>query len=122
MNCFQNLVPLVSATTFEVRCITYPCCELLSEFSTFGISNNVADVRQNFSHVVNCFQNLVPLVSATTMIPIIIPCSCCELLSEFSTFGISNNNNVITGIYNLVVNCFQNLVPLVSATTRSIGS
>ena len=41
----------------------------------------------------------------------------CELLSEFSTFGISNNVTLILLIYNTVVNCFQNLVPLVSATT-----
>ena len=40
VNCFQNLVPLVSATTYYwMRAETYGC-ELLSEFSTFGISNN----------------------------------------------------------------------------------
>ena len=43
--------------------------------------------------------------------------SSCELLSEFSTFGISNNENWVIGLRSLVVNCFQNLVPLVSATT-----
>ena len=41
----------------------------------------------------------------------------CELLSEFSTFGISNNQSIYPGLRNAVVNCFQNLVPLVSATT-----
>ena len=42
-------------------------CELLSEFSTFGISNNVKQIFLNIQGVVNCFQNLVPLVSATTI-------------------------------------------------------
>ena len=41
-------------------------CELLSEFSTFGISNNIFEFRAVSLTVVNCFQNLVPLVSATT--------------------------------------------------------
>ena len=41
-------------------------CELLSEFSTFGISNNVKRTDLSSEDVVNCFQNLVPLVSATT--------------------------------------------------------
>ena len=41
----------------------------------------------------------------------------CELLSEFSTFGISNNSELQMRHNNVVVNCFQNLVPLVSATT-----
>ena len=41
----------------------------------------------------------------------------CELLSEFSTFGISNNQYLQKEIRKAVVNCFQNLVPLVSATT-----
>ena len=41
-------------------------CELLSEFSTFGISNNALKLSQLKEDVVNCFQNLVPLVSATT--------------------------------------------------------
>ena len=42
------------------------CCELLSEFSTFGISNNMKQEGVAQWYVVNCFQNLVPLVSATT--------------------------------------------------------
>ena len=42
------------------------CCELLSEFSTFGISNNTIEMKVERMLVVNCFQNLVPLVSATT--------------------------------------------------------
>ena len=46
-------------------------CELLSEFSTFGISNNIARSISRYIHVVNCFQNLVPLVSATTFINLI---------------------------------------------------
>ena len=41
-------------------------CELLSEFSTFGISNNLLLIMTHILLVVNCFQNLVPLVSATT--------------------------------------------------------
>ena len=41
-------------------------CELLSEFSTFGISNNMLTYSETAESVVNCFQNLVPLVSATT--------------------------------------------------------
>ena len=41
-------------------------CELLSEFSTFGISNNPTKSEYSGDAVVNCFQNLVPLVSATT--------------------------------------------------------
>ena len=41
-------------------------CELLSEFSTFGISNNAEVEIEEIKYVVNCFQNLVPLVSATT--------------------------------------------------------
>ena len=41
----------------------------------------------------------------------------CELLSEFSTFGISNNTACYPCVLRFVVNCFQNLVPLVSATT-----
>ena len=44
-------------------------CELLSEFSTFGISNNYVLTQTLTNGVVNCFQNLVPLVSATTAIP-----------------------------------------------------
>ena len=44
-----------------------PSCELLSEFSTFGISNNKQQNYDNRIIVVNCFQNLVPLVSATTL-------------------------------------------------------
>ena len=48
------------------RCLSDPSCELLSEFSTFGISNNRAGVDGVPIDVVNCFQNLVPLVSATT--------------------------------------------------------
>ena len=40
VNCFQNLVPLVSATTDLMKELTQLSCELLSEFSTFGISNN----------------------------------------------------------------------------------
>ena len=67
------------------------CCELLSEFSTFGISNNVFLEIHFSSSVVNCFQNLVPLVSATTRETEKITEPSCELLSEFSTFGISNN-------------------------------
>ena len=43
-------------------------CELLSEFSTFGISNNNVSPGSPTCFVVNCFQNLVPLVSATTLI------------------------------------------------------
>ena len=43
-------------------------CELLSEFSTFGISNNWSAQIGSHLHVVNCFQNLVPLVSATTVL------------------------------------------------------
>ena len=43
-------------------------CELLSEFSTFGISNNDVLAGAGLKFVVNCFQNLVPLVSATTSI------------------------------------------------------
>ena len=46
----------------------------------------------------------------------------CELLSEFSTFGISNNMGEQIDISEDVVNCFQNLVPLVSATTYSSGN
>ena len=65
---------------------------MLSEFSTFGISNN------------------------TNSYPASIPDGC-ELLSEFSTFGISNNSNGKGKQEHIVVNCFQNLVPLVSATT-----
>ena len=45
-------------------------CELLSEFSTFGISNNALANAELDRYVVNCFQNLVPLVSATTKITI----------------------------------------------------
>ena len=67
--------------------------------------------------VVNCFQNLVPLVSATTELTVEKYCSSCELLSEFSTFGISNNFENSMIVQGHVVNCFQNLVPLVSATT-----
>jgi len=40
VNCFQNLVPLVSATTHQTDVYQGIGCELLSEFSTFGISNN----------------------------------------------------------------------------------
>ena len=69
--------------------------------------------------VVNCFQNLVPLVSATTRLRSSSRQAGCELLSEFSTFGISNNKKDIAEIKKAVVNCFQNLVPLVSATTLS---
>ena len=47
-------------------------------------------------------------------------CTSCELLSEFSTFGISNNEKAKQEALENVVNCFQNLVPLVSATTNAI--
>ena len=77
MNCFQNLVPLVSATTFIYIYIIPNCCELLSEFSTFGISNNWGICRKRLKPVVNCFQNLVPLVSATT---VLVPCYNATLL------------------------------------------
>mgnify|MGYP000983726214 CR=1 FL=1 len=93
------------------------CCELLSEFSTFGISNNKNRKQYIDKTVVNCFQNLVPLVSATTKTLANNRTGSCELLSEFSTFGISNNTKVINSCTHSVVNCFQNLVPLVSATT-----
>ena len=66
MNCFQNLVPLVSATTLVTPGAADISCELLSEFSTFGISNNLYKNLHSLKVVVNCFQNLVPLVSATT--------------------------------------------------------
>mgnify|MGYP000911696100 CR=1 FL=1 len=92
-------------------------CELLSEFSTFGISNNQHVLFSTPDDVVNCFQNLVPLVSATTELTEKNSLHRCELLSEFSTFGISNNPNQKGRKVNYVVNCFQNLVPLVSATT-----
>ena len=46
-------------------------CELLSEFSTFGISNNISGFFIMLKSVVNCFQNLVPLVSATTFASVI---------------------------------------------------
>ena len=68
VNCFQNLVPLVSATTQRVGIGGDDGCELLSEFSTFGISNNSGIKKHLKYYVVNCFQNLVPLVSATTMV------------------------------------------------------
>ena len=97
---------------------TPTCCELLSEFSTFGISNNTPCRNALPPLVVNCFQNLVPLVSATTKQEEIGAYLCCELLSEFSTFGISNNLKPFIVPKQYVVNCFQNLVPLVSATTR----
>ena len=64
---------------------------MLSEFSTFGISNNFTRLGKEYKGVVNCFQNLVPLVSATTNFIMILKWISCELLSEFSTFGISNN-------------------------------
>ena len=92
-------------------------CELLSEFSTFGISNNACPLLLDRKLVVNCFQNLVPLVSATTKALRMVRTKGCELLSEFSTFGISNNGSIGDMIMMFVVNCFQNLVPLVSATT-----
>ena len=92
-------------------------CELLSEFSTFGISNNYCLKFLLCPVVVNCFQNLVPLVSATTVETFELSNIGCELLSEFSTFGISNNQNHLIPLSLDVVNCFQNLVPLVSATT-----
>ena len=66
VNCFQNLVPLVSATTNGLSALSNTGCELLSEFSTFGISNNLLIAFLLLTSVVNCFQNLVPLVSATT--------------------------------------------------------
>ena len=47
---------------------TITSCELLSEFSTFGISNNTGREFPLLGTVVNCFQNLVPLVSATTFL------------------------------------------------------
>ena len=119
VNCFQNLVPLVSATTFNLVPTRNNCCELLSEFSTFGISNNAIVCDLAGFRVVNCFQNLVPLVSATTTTVFRCFCWCCELLSEFSTFGISNNSAYLNIESSVVVNCFQNLVPLVSATTQS---
>ena len=75
-----------------LQLITLTRCELLSEFSTFGISNNGLGNVNNTSDG-------------------------CELLSEFSTFGISNNCSGKWPIIQAVVNCFQNLVPLVSATT-----
>ena len=93
-------------------------CELLSEFSTFGISNNNRLDNSILRYVVNCFQNLVPLVSATTAKAAAEAAACCELLSEFSAFGISNNSVLSIRPNNTVVNCFQNLVPLVSATTK----
>ena len=122
MNCFQNLVPLVSATT-KSKVIGEPnCCELLSEFSTFGISNNNSTNGYSKITVVNCFQNLVPLVSATTFMGSACCSVCCELLSEFSTFGISNNRTLNRTLNLDVVNCFQNLVPLVSATTNPFSN
>ena len=96
-------------------------CELLSEFSTFGISNNPLHMQYLLELVVNCFQNLVPLVSATTLFHFQQQESGCELLSEFSTFGISNNPSRMPRFRSGVVNCFQNLVPLVSATTLIAG-
>ena len=68
VNCFQNLVPLVSATTVKKKQRVAGRCELLSEFSTFGISNNRGQDMYQWDAVVNCFQNLVPLVSATTLV------------------------------------------------------
>ena len=118
VNCFQNLVPLVSATTLSKYTLVTFSCELLSEFSTFGISNNNTTSVMKILSVVNCFQNLVPLVSATTVPASSLPGFSCELLSEFSTFGISNNESRLPRMLSPVVNCFQNLVPLVSATTK----
>ena len=93
---------------------------MLSEFSTFGISNNTGRWRYGVFQVVNCFQNLVPLVSATTVFEGLPGDDGCELLSEFSTFGISNNQRSRILQTGEVVNCFQNLVPLVSATTSML--
>ena len=118
-------------------------CELLSKWGIFDISNNSISRSKVLSRVVNCFQNEVSLISATTQsskwvhesklwiafkmrylwyqqqhgVKIISTFSGCELLSKWGIFDISNNSARYHAIINNVVNCFQNEVSLISATT-----
>ena len=122
------------------------CCELLSKWGIFDISNNRQPSRLKGILVVNCFQNEVSLISATTIAYIKIEyialwiafkmrylwyqqqhpmlgtvyTTCCELLSKWGIFDISNNHSLMLIRLELVVNCFQNEVSLISATTLAL--
>ena len=67
MNCFQNVVSLILATTDLKEVIQKLSCELLSKRSIFDISNNSDVIAISVIDVVNCFQNVVSLILATTV-------------------------------------------------------
>ena len=117
VNCFQNVVSLILATTQLIMVYLILSCELLSKRSIFDISNNNHIENNDTKAVVNCFQNVVSLILATTHFTRVIHACSCELLSKRSIFDISNNTKPRYNHYAAVVNCFQNVVSLILATT-----
>ena len=92
MNCFQNLLPLWYITTEYMR--RTPADGLWIAFRIYYLCDTS---QQKFY----CSMTI----------------QCCELLSEFITFVIHHNANIIILLNILVVNCFQNLLPLWYITT-----
>ena len=138
---FQYLWDTKQPLTLALQCLY--CCELLSFFSIFGIQNNMVELYNAKTNVVNCFHFSVSLGYKTTAtvqkdlkgvlwIAFIfqylwdtkqhavshgVPSHGCELLSFFSIFGIQNNGISEIDIINYVVNCFHFSVSLGYKTT-----
>ena len=119
------------------------CCELLSDYCIFDITDNWDIFVTLRKRVVNCFQIIVSLTSQTTT-PINIESTqllwiafrllylwhhrqrgmtnwmrtyCCELLSDYCIFDITDNSYRRKRTGKEVVNCFQIIVSLTSQTT-----
>jgi len=142
VNCFQTLYLWLSETILILNFISANSCELLSNFVSLTIWNNIYVCKVTTEWVVNCFQTLYLWLSETMLIGCfrqnrqlwiafklcifdylkqfrcwsIKYSACCELLSNFVSLTIWNNANKIPIVHIRVVNCFQTLYLWLSET------
>ena len=91
---------------------------MLSKTSIFGINNNAGSAVMVTSDVVNCFQKRVSLVSTTTVIPVTLTTSSLWIAFKNEYLWYQQQLSLNIRLPQLVVNCFQKRVSLVSTTTR----
>ena len=118
MNCFRIIVSLTSQTTEIWLLKTSNCCELLSNYCIFDITDNPFGGRGTPKGVVNCFRIIVSLTSQTTQARTPTRVVSCELLSNYCIFDITDNQSIYGLLHPVVVNCFRIIVSLTSQTTN----
>ena len=116
VNCFQIIIFVLTRTAHGVLIGFGICCELLSNHYLCANKNSQYLKHYRFATVVNCFQIIIFVLTRTALYTEYRTHFCCELLSNHYLCANKNSKIIINHVPNLVVNCFQIIIFVLTRT------